>query len=129
MSDKQLTEERSFEFNLTPAELEKRSKRLATATDEMREQEQAKKDSAAEFKSRIEGLDKEITVLARAVRTETEERPVVCVWKPCPATYEMELRRSDNHELVCRRPMTDYEQRKIQEPSLLGDDAPDHTQH
>jgi len=99
-------------FDLTDDEVRERGQEQAKLLAEKADVEQRKKDTAKEFKDRIEGLDEQIGKLVDVIQTGRELRPVSCEWVADNARALMNLVRLDFGTVVQSRPMTDAEKQR-----------------
>lgn len=98
-------EMRTLKCDLTETEVQQRADKLANTIREHTRVEQEKKDTAAQFKLKIEALDGEISELAREVSEKAAYRPVECKLERNNLHLTMELVRCDTGEVIETRPM------------------------
>lgn len=100
-------ERHEVRIDLTPAEMAAVSKKLVRKVQERADVEASKKEMAAEFKAKLEGIEASIQEHARILANGYvyEERDCRVVVKGETATIE----RLDNGEVVRTRPATDSE--------------------
>jgi hypothetical protein len=118
-SDKKIVEatERLL-CRLTESEKAERAERMAKLAADRTQIEEAKKQSATDFKERLESVDLEVNTVAREVREgEWREIPVNQIWDY--RSGNVSIMRPDTGEVLSERAMT------MQERQLhFGDIAP-----
>jgi len=106
---------------LNEEELRKKSEELASAVNELKELEERKREVMAEWKEKIDASKERVLLLAKAVHTRTEDRPVDCEEHPNLSRNCIEIYRTDSDgggQLVRTRPMTLEEKESAQQLTL-----------
>lgn len=118
-----------FEFSLpvflTDVELGCYSKLQAELWTEWGRLNQAKKDSAAVYKKKIDDVESQLDEITRIVEEGSEERPVMCLWMYDYPQNEKILVRLDFNEIVERKTLTKEEIERYQNPELFGSETGD----
>lgn len=97
---------------LEPQELVLKSKQLAQLLCDQANVELEKKDANAEFKSRLDDIDKRLSALGLEVRTGREHREVPCIERADYAENRVEIIRMDTGEVIRMRPLEKYERQE-----------------
>ena len=95
---------------LTDAEVLDIATEMSQKLEELDNVEAEKKAAAANFKLLTDALESEISIMAKSVRTKTEEREVDCEWVfNLPVPGMKQLIRLDTEEVVDEKDMTDMD--------------------
>lgn len=91
---------------ITPIQLGEFSLEQATLYRELKELEEAKKASAAAYKTRIDRVEARLDELAKIVTEGTLETPIECQWQYYYSQGIKKLVRMDTHEVVDEKTLT-----------------------
>jgi hypothetical protein len=100
---------KQFTVDLTDAEVKEKGEAMAAIKRELNSVKAEKKDVNADFKTKLDKLEADLTHLSGVIHAKKELRSIDCEWVRDDGRKQMVLERTDNRQVVDRRPMTDKE--------------------
>jgi hypothetical protein len=112
---------KQFTVDLTDAEVKEKGEAMAAIKRELNSVKAAKKEINADFKTKLDKLEADLTHLSGVIHAKKELRSIDCEWVRDDGRKRMVLVRTDNGQTVDERAMTDKEL----QVELPGTEAPE----
>ena len=114
------TETRQLEVKLSEDEVASKALQLARTLEEISDIEKQAKESARKFGEQLKTRRSSVELLARAVTSRKERRPVVVSERADERRFCVEIVRHDTMEVIDSRPMSTDEMEEARQGSLFA---------